>query len=318
MDIHDIYLAQERLSGVLRPTHLIRSTLSDGCRLYLKPENLQLTGSFKIRGAYNKISCLTPEQRRCGVIACSAGNHAQGVAFAARDMGIRAVICMPEGAPRVKVESTRAMGAEVVLVPGVYDDAYEKALDLRHEFGYTFVHPFNDEEVIAGQGTLALEILRELPETDAVVCAVGGGGLLSGVAYTIKTLRPDIKVYGVQAAGAPGMYASIAAGYVKKLETVRTFADGIAVKQVGSTTFDYVSRYVDDIFTVSDEDTVDAIRQLMSREKLVAEGAGAAPTAAVLRGCIPGLSREKNVVSIISGGNIDVDLLCRVVQEGLE
>lgn len=318
MELNDVYCAAERLSPVLRKTPLIRSVLYDKCNLYLKPENLQYTGSFKLRGAYNKISALSPEEKAKGVIACSAGNHAQGVALAAQKMGIRACVCMPQSAPKIKVEATRAMGAEVVLVPGVYDDAYEKALNLQAEFGYTFVHPFNDENVIAGQGTIALEILRELPETDAIVCAIGGGGLISGIAYTAKQLKPDIKIYGVQSSGAPSMYSSFASGYVKRLQKVKTFADGIAVKEVGSITFDFTEKYVDDIFAVKDDDILEALKQLMNREKLIAEGAGAAPVAAVLRDCIPLPDRNRNVVCVISGGNIDIPLLAKIVTQGLD
>lgn len=318
MTLQDIFRAEELLTSVLRPTPLISSVLGRSCRLYLKPENMQRTGSFKLRGAYNKIISLTAEEAARGVIACSAGNHAQGVAFAARQKGIKAVVCMPESAPRVKVEATEAMGAEVVLVPGVYDDAYEKALDLQEECGYTFVHPFNDETVIAGQGTIALEILRELPETDAIVCSVGGGGLIAGIAFAAKQLKPDIKVYGVQASGAPSMYASFAQGYVTKLHTVKTFADGIAVKKVGNIAFDYTRQYADDIFTVSDEEILEAIKQLMNREKLITEGAGASSVAAVLKGCIPELSETKNVVCVLSGGNIDIPLLAHIVTHGLE
>ena len=317
MELKDICSAAERLAPILRRTPLIRSVLCAPNHLYLKPENLQYTGSFKLRGAYNKISLLTPQERANGVIACSAGNHAQGVAMAARKMGIRACVCMPESAPKIKVESTRAMGAKVVLVPGVYDDAYERALDLQAEEGCTFVHPFNDADVIAGQGTIALEILHELPETDAIVCPVGGGGLISGVACAAKQLKPGLKIYGVQSSGAPSMYASFAVGYVKRLHKVKTFADGIAVKEVGSITFDYTKKYVDDIITVPDEAILEALKQLMNREKLLAEGAGATPVAAVLENRIPELAEGKNVVCVISGGNIDLPLLAEIVAHGL-
>ena len=318
MELIDIYKANSDIKNVVRKTGLIKSALSDKCNLFIKPENLQLTGSFKVRGAYTKVLSLTDEERAKGIIACSAGNHAQGVALAAKNMGIKAVVCMPKSAAQVKIKSTRDMGAEVVLVEGTYDDAYEKALELQEEYGYTFVHPFNDEKVIAGQGTIALEILEELPETDVIVCAVGGGGLVSGIAYTAKMLKPDIKVYGVQSAGAPGMYASLANGYVTKLKKVKTFADGIAVGEVGNITLDYVDKYVDDILTVSDREILEAIKKLLSKEKLLSEGAGAAPVAAVLNEVVPGLKNESNVVCVVSGGNIDVDVLSKIVLEGIE
>lgn len=318
MKIEDIYEAESIVSKVARKTPLIKTTLSSDCNLYIKPENMQITGSFKIRGAYNKMSKLTSEEKAKGVIACSAGNHAQGVALAARDMGVKAVICMPSSAPLVKVNSTKALGAQVVLVDGAYDDAYEKALQLQEECGYTFVHPFNDEDVIAGQGTIALEILKDLPETDVIISAVGGGGLISGLAFTAKSLKPDIKVFGVQSAGAPSMYASVANGYVTKINRVKTFADGIAVKEVGNKTFEFTEKYVDDILTVKDDDIVDAIKKIMSKEKLIAEGAGGAPVAAVLKGIVPGLNSNSNVVCVVSGGNIDIDFLSKIVTQGLD
>ena len=318
ISLSDFQKAQQVLSSVLRPTPLIRSELSCGCNLYLKPENLQRTGSFKLRGAYNKIANLSEAECRRGVIACSAGNHAQGVALAARERGIRAVICMPEYAPRIKVENTKALGAEVVLVPGCYDDAYEKALQLQIERGYTFVHPFNDKDVIAGQGTIAAEILQELPETDVILCSAGGGGLLSGIAACAKQLRPGVRVYGVQASGAPSLYASFSLGYVAKLSAVRTFADGIAVKEVGNLTFELSRQYVDDILTVSDGQILKALKKLIYREKLVTEGAGATPLAAVLSGLVPGLQPSSNVVCVLSGGNIDIPLLAKIITDGLD
>ena len=289
----------------------------DNCNLYIKPENLQTTGSFKIRGAYNKMVYLTDEEKAKGVIACSAGNHAQGVALAAKMMGIKATICMPASAPKVKVDSTKALGAEVVLVDGVYDDAYQKALDLQEEKGYTFVHPFNDEKVIQGQGTIAYEILKELPQTDIILCAVGGGGLVSGIAFAAKQLKPEIKVYGVQTIGAPGMYASLAGGYVTKLNKVKTFADGIAVKEVGNLTYDYTNKYVDDVLIVKEEEILDAIKKMMVKEKIVSEGAGATPLAAVLNNYVPDIE-GKNVVCVVSGGNIDIDTLSRIILNGLD
>ena len=318
MEFKDIERLENELAPVLRPTPLIKSYICDTCNLYIKPENLQYTGSFKVRGAYNKITHLTEEEKKNGVIACSAGNHAQGVALAATEMGIKSIVCMPASAPKIKINATKKLGAEVVLVDGVYDDAYEKALELQEQYGYTFVHPFNDEEVIAGQGTIGLEILKELPNADAILCAVGGGGLISGVAYAAKHINPNIKVYGVESAGAPSMYASVANGYVTKLNKAKTFADGIAVKQVGNITYDYVSKYVDDILTVSDRQILDAIKILMNGEKLVSEGAGAAPVAAVLNGVVPGINKDSNVVCVVSGGNIDVEMLAKIITEGFE
>ena len=317
MELIDIIQAEELLKPVIKKTPLIRSSLMDNCNLYIKPENLQTTGSFKIRGAYNKMVYLTDEEKAKGVIACSAGNHAQGVALAAKMMGIKATICMPASAPKVKVDSTKALGAEVVLVDGVYDDAYQKALDLQEEKGYTFVHPFNDEKVIQGQGTIAYEILKELPQTDIILCAVGGGGLVSGIAFAAKQLKPEIKVYGVQTIGAPGMYASLAGGYVTKLNKVKTFADGIAVKEVGNLTYDYTNKYVDDILIVKEEEILDAIKKMMVKEKIVSEGAGATPLAAVLNNYVPDIE-GKNIVCVVSGGNIDIDTLSRIILNGLD
>ena len=317
MEFSDIVKLEKELSKILRPTPLIKSYITDSCQLYLKPENLQFTGSFKVRGAYNKIMHLTEEEKKHGVVACSAGNHAQGVAIAASEMGIKSIICMPKSAPKVKIESTKALGGEVVLVDGAYDDAYEKALELQEQYGYTFVHPFNDEEVIGGQGTIALEILKDLDDVDVILCAVGGGGLISGVSYVAKHINPNIKVYGVESTGAPSMYASVANGYITKLNKIKTFADGIAVKEVGNITFDYVNKYVDDILAVSDTQILEAIKVLMNKEKLVSEGAGAAPVAAVLNGLVPNLTKDSKVVAVVSGGNIDIDMLAKIVMEGL-
>lgn len=318
MNIDSIKETTERLSSVIRKTHLIKTNIYDKCNLYLKPENLQITGSFKIRGAYNKIMKLSKEEASKGVIACSAGNHAQGVALASSHLGIKSIVCMPSSAPKVKIESTRKLGAEVVLVDGVYDDAYEKALELQEKYGYTFVHPFNDEDVMEGQGTIAVEILKELPETDVIIASVGGGGLISGIAYAAKMIKPSIKVYGVESSGAPSMYASMANGYVTKLKKVKTFADGIAVKEVANATLDYTNKYVDDIFTVKDEDILEAIKLMMNKEKIIAEGAGAAPVASVLKDLIPGIDKNSNVVCVVSGGNIDIPMLSKIVLEGLE
>lgn len=283
--------------------------------IYLKSENFQLTGSFKLRGAYYKISTLTPEEAAKGVIACSAGNHAQGVALSATRKGIKSVICMPAGAPISKVEATKGYGGEVVLVPGVYDDAAKKAEELMQEEGYTFVHPFNDEKVIAGQGTIGLEIIQQLPDVEAVYVPIGGGGLISGVSYAIKALKPDCKVIGVQAIGAPSMYESRKKGEVIELEKVATIADGIAVKKPGDLTFEMCQKYVDEIVTVSEEEIATAILTLMEKQKTVAEGAGATALAAAMfdKANLKG----KKSVCIVSGGNIDVNTLSRVITQGL-
>lgn len=315
MNLNSITKTLEKLKGVVKKTPLINSTIDSNCNLFLKPENLQVTGSFKIRGAYNKISSLSEEEKKKGIVACSAGNHAQGVALSAKLFGIKCVICMPKSTPNIKVENTKSYGADVVLVDGVYDDAYNKALDLQKEFGYTMIHPFNDEKVIEGQGTIALEILDECKDADIIVSSIGGGGLISGVSFAAKSINPRIKVYGAQASGAPSMFASFASGYVDKLACVNTFADGIAVKEVGKITLDYVEKYVDDIVTVSDEEIANAIRQLYIKDNLIAEGAGATSLAAVLSNKIPGLSKDKKVVCVISGGNIDRILFEKIINK---
>ena len=317
LTLDKIYHAAFTLKNIARTTDLLSSSsLKPNTHIYLKTENLQVTGSFKVRGAYYKISQLTDEQKKAGVIACSAGNHAQGVALSATKNGIKSVVCMPDGAPISKVEATKGYGADVVLVPGVYDDAFNKAQELQKEKGYTFVHPFDDEDVIAGQGTIGLEILNQLENIDAVVVPIGGGGLISGVAYTVKSLKPQIKVYGVQAANAPSMFESLKKKEQITLDTVSTFADGIAVKHPGDLTFDLVSKYVDEVVTVSEDEIAMAILTLMERQKLIAEGAGATAVAAVLSDKIP--VDNKNVVCIVSGGNIDVNILSRVLTRGLK
>ena len=316
LTLDKIFQAQVTLKGVVRETPLVRATgIPTGCDLYLKPENLQNTGSFKLRGSGFKIAMLSDEEKARGVIACSAGNHAQGVALAASKYGIKSLICLPDSAPISKVEATKGYGAEVCLVEGCYDDAYAKALELRDEFGYTFVHPFDDENVIAGQGTIGLEIANELPEADAVIVPIGGGGLISGVAYALKSIRPQIKVYGVQAAGAPSMYNAIKHGQIECLDVVSTIADGIAVKQPGENTFDLISKYVDDIALVSEDEIASAILTLIEKQKMIAEGAGAVSVAAAMFDKFP--IQGKKVVSLVSGGNIDVTSLSRVIERGL-
>ncbi|MBQ5317428.1 MAG: threonine ammonia-lyase [Oscillospiraceae bacterium] len=312
-----VYSANYKLREVIRNTDLIPAAkISDKCSVYLKPENLQITGSFKVRGAYYKISQLTDEEKARGVIACSAGNHAQGVALAAARNGIHSVICLPDAAPISKIEATKAYGAEICLVDGVYDDAYARALELRDEKGYTFIHPFDDEMVIAGQGTIGIELLEQLPDVDAVVVPIGGGGLISGVAFTIKSLNPKVKVYGVQAEGAPSMEKSIAHGRIERLPSVATIADGIKVMEPGEHTFDLCKKYVDGIVTVNDDEISSAILALMEQQKLVAEGAGAVPVAAVMFDKIPDIEGKK-VICLVSGGNIDVTILNRVIERGL-
>jgi len=316
LTIDSVYRAKRALEGVARKTDIIHAPkLCEGVDLYLKTENLQVTGSFKLRGAYYKMTCLSDEEKARGVIACSAGNHAQGVALAAKKNGIKAVICLPDGAPISKVEATKSYGAEVCLVEGVYDDAYQKALQLRDEKGYTFLHPFNDEEVIAGQGTIALEIVEQLPNVDAVIVPIGGGGLISGIAYTMKTLNPKIKVYGVEASGAPCMKNALEKERLDKLPSVSTIADGIAVKQPGDLTYDICSKYVDEIVTVTDDEISAAILALMEKHKLVTEGAGAVGVAAVMFNKID--LKGKKAVCVLSGGNIDVTILSRVISRGL-
>ncbi len=318
LTIDKVYDASNVLKEVARHTDMIQAPrLSDKCDLYLKTENLQVTGSFKVRGAYYKISRLSDEEKSHGVIACSAGNHAQGVALAATHCGIKSVICLPEGAPISKVEATKRYGAEVCMVKGVYDDAYNKAIALRDEKGYTFIHPFDDPDVIAGQGTIGLEIIEQLPDVDIVIVPIGGGGLISGVAFLIKSLKPTCKVYGVQAAGAPSMFNSINDGKIETLDSVNTIADGIKVKTPGDLTFELCSKYVDGIVTVSDDEVAASILTLMEQQKLVSEGAGAVPYAAVMYDKIPDIEGKK-VCCVVSGGNIDVNILSRVIERGLK
>ena len=316
LTLDSVYRAAEALRGVIRMTDIIHAPkLKPGADLYLKTENLQITGSFKVRGAYYKMTRLSDEEKARGVIACSAGNHAQGVALAAQKNGIPAVICLPDGAPLSKVEATKSYGAEICLVEGVYDDAYQKALSLQDEKGYAFIHPFDDEDVIAGQGTIGLELLNQLPEIDAVIVPIGGGGLISGVAFTLKTLKPDIKVYGVQAIGAPSMHNAVRNGQIEELPGVSTIADGIAVKKPGTLTYQLCRQYVDEIVTVTDDEIAAAILALMEKHKLMTEGAGAVAVAAAMFDKIDLMG--KKTVCLLSGGNIDVTILSRVIRRGL-
>ena len=316
LTLDNVYKASYTLKDVVRKTDIIYAPkLKPGTELYLKTENLQITGSFKVRGAYYKMSRLSEEEKARGVVACSAGNHAQGVALAAKKNGIKAVICLPDGAPISKIEATKSYGAEVCLVPGVYDDAYSKALSLRDSEGYTFIHPFDDENVIAGQGTIALEIAEQLPDLDAIIVPIGGGGLISGIAFTMKSINPQVKIYGVQAAGAPSMRNSVRDHAIEELEGVSTIADGIAVKKPGTLTYEICEKYVDEIVTVTDDEISAAILALMEQHKLVTEGAGAVAVAAAMFGKVD--VENKKTVCLLSGGNIDVTILSRVIKRGL-
>ena len=317
LTLDKIYQASHVLRSVIRKTDLIQAPkLCPDCDLFLKTENLQVTGSFKVRGAYYMMSQLTDEEKARGVIACSAGNHAQGVALAATRRGIRSIVCMPDGAPIMKVENTKSLGAEVCLVPGTYDDAHDKAVELQAETGMTFIHPYDDEQVIAGQGTIGLEILDQLPDLDAVIVPVGGGGLISGVAFAIKSLRPEVKVYGVQAEGAPSMYRSLHEHKYQTLKNAATFADGIQVKTPGELTYQLCEEYVDDIVTVSEDETAAAI--LLPDGEPEAGGRGGPVRCLWQAALFHKLPIEgKKVVCLISGGNIDVNILNRVITRGL-
>ena len=308
--------AQRILDPVINHTPVVatRDIVPD-CDFYLKADCLQKTGAFKLRGAYYKIATLSDEEKKRGVIACSAGNHAQGVAFAARDMGIPATICIPEGAPLSKIEATRSYGANVVLVPGVYDDAYTEAARLCKEQQLTFIHPFNDCRVMAGQGTIGLELSRQLPDCDIFLVPIGGGGLIAGAAYAIKHLMPRCKVIGVQAAGAASMVGSIHANRILTLPSVHTIADGIQVKTPGDLTFDLVRQYVDDVVTVKEGEIASAILTVLEKQKLVAEGAGAVGIAAAMYGKVD--VKGKKVCALLSGGNVDVTMLERIITRGL-
>jgi len=314
--IQDFITAKEKLSKVLLKTSLIQSPIFSkeaGNEVYIKPENLQKTGSFKIRGAYNKITNLSDEEKKKGVIASSAGNHAQGVAYGAKESGIKAVIVMPKSTPLIKVESTKQYGAEVVLHGDVYDDAFKKAKELEEKEGYIFVHPFDDEDVIYGQGTIALEILEELPETDIILVPIGGGGLISGIACAAKILKPEIKIIGVEPDGAASAYEAIKEDKVVELKEANTIADGTAVKKIGNITFEYIKKYVDEIITVSDYELMEAFLLLVEKHKIIAENSGILSLAALKK------LKEKNkkVVSVVSGGNIDVLMISSMINKGL-
>ncbi|HET9554937.1 MAG TPA: threonine ammonia-lyase [Anaeromyxobacteraceae bacterium] len=301
------------LSPCARTETLSRAT---GTHAYLKLENLQMTGAYKERGALNELLTMPPADRARGLIAASAGNHAQGVAYHGGRLGVTVTIVMPETTPIMKVANTRAHGARIVLHGANYDEAYAEARRIEAEEGLTFVHPFDDPLVIAGQGTIGLEILEQAPDVDAVVVPIGGGGLASGVATAIKERKPSVRIVGVEAEVIPCMKAALAAGGPVTLEPASTLADGIAVKRAGDLTFEHVRRYVDEIVTVSEEEIASAILYLLETEKTVAEGAGAVGVAALLHRKIRGLD-GKRVASIISGGNIDVNLIARIIERGL-
>ena len=314
--IQNFITAREKLSKVLLKTSLIHSPIfskESGNEVFIKPENLQKTGSFKIRGAYNKITNLSDEEKKKGVIASSAGNHAQGVAYGAKESGIKAVIVMPKSTPLIKVESTKQYGAEVVLHGDVYDDAFKKAKELEEKKGYVFVHPFDDKDVIYGQGTITLEILEDLPETDIILVPIGGGGLISGIACAAKILKPEIKIIGVEPEGAASAYEAIKENKVVELKEANTIADGTAVKKIGDLNFEYIKKYVDEIITVSDYELMEAFLLLVEKHKIIAENSGILSVAATKK------IKEKNkkVVPVISGGNIDVLMISSMINKGL-
>jgi threonine dehydratase len=308
--------AKERVNQVINETNLIYSeafSRESGNTIYIKPENLQKTGSFKVRGAYNKIMKLDEEAKKKGLITSSAGNHAQGVALSAKQLGVKATIVMPAATPLIKVEATKALGANVILYGEIYDDAAAKATQLKETEGYTYVHPFDDEDVIEGQGTIALEILKELPDADVILVPIGGGGLIAGIACAAKQIRPDITIIGVEPEGAACAVAATIAEEVIALSEVSTIADGTAVAQLGSTTFEYIKEYVDEIVTVTDYELMDAFLLLVEKHKLVAEGSGIL----ALAGLKKIQQRGKKVVSLISGGNIDVMAISSMINKGL-
>lgn len=316
MKLQDFTTAREHLQKVLLPTHLIYSPIfseESGNQIYIKPENLQKTGAFKIRGAYNKINKLTEEEKKRGVIASSAGNHAQGVAYAARELGIKAVIVMPKTTPLIKVQSTKKYGAEVVLYGDVYDDAYQKAKELEAQEGYVFVHPFDDIDVLEGQGTIALEILEEMPDAEVIVVPIGGGGLISGIAAAAKMIKPDIKIIGVEPSGAASATEALIKNKVVTLPEANTIADGTAVKRIGDLTFNCIKQYVDEVVTVDDYELTEAFLLLAEKHKIIAENSGILPLAALKKLT----ERGKKVVPVVSGGNIDVLMISSMIGKGL-
>ncbi len=316
LKLEDFKTAKKRVDEVIEETHLIHSdAFSSECGndVYIKPENLQKTGAFKIRGAFNKIVKLDDTAKKKGLIASSAGNHAQGVAYAAKKLGVKATICMPAHTPLIKVDATKQHGADVVLYGEVYDEAYAKAVELQKSEGYTFVHPFDDEDVIEGQGTIAIEILEELPDVDVILVPIGGGGLIAGIACAAKQINPNVKIYGVEPEGAASALASIHEDQVVTLAEANTIADGTAVKTIGNKTFEYIKKYVDGIITVDDYELMDAFLLLVEKHKLVAEGSGIL----ALAGLKKLYEKNKKVVSLISGGNIDVLTISSMINKGL-
>jgi len=316
VSIEDIYSAEKRLRYVLKKTEMIESPVfSNECgnRVFIKPENLQVTGAFKIRGAFNKISKLTDMEKQRGVIASSAGNHAQGVGYASQLLGVKATVVMPATTPIIKVEATKSFGVQVVLHGDNYDEAYKKARELEATNNYVFIHPFDDLDVMLGQGTLALEIIRELEDVDAILVPIGGGGLSSGVAFAAKMLKPDIKIIGVEPEGACCIKKSLDNNRITELENVDTFADGAAVKVPGSLTFELIREFVDEVVSVSDFEILEAILLLMEKHKLVAEGAGALSLAGLKK--LP--AENKKVVCLVSGGNIDISTISAIINKAL-
>lgn len=314
--LENVRKAAANLDGVLRKTELIYSEFfskETGNRIYIKPENLQRTGSFKIRGAYNKVANLSEEERAKGIIASSAGNHAQGVALAASKMGIKSTIVMPLVTPLIKVDSTKSYGADVVLHGNIYDEAYAKAVELAEEHGYTFVHPYNDFDVMYGQGTIALEILEEMADIDQILVPVGGGGLISGIALAAKAIKPTIQVIGVEPVGAASMTTSLDAGKVVTLHDIHTAAEGVAVRTVGDNCLEVCKKYVDGIIQVTEEEIMEAVLLLLERHKIIAEAAGALPLAAIKKLN----TRNKNIACVVSGGNIDMVTISSAINSGL-
>lgn len=320
LSLSDIQSARERIKEAVELTPCDYSEILSriyGCHIYLKLENLQITGSFKPRGAFNKMLQLTPEQRDAGVVAASAGNHAQGVAYVARQLGIDATIVMPETTPLAKIRGTEELGASIVLYGSRYGEAYEKASELQQQHGYTFIHAFDDLQVIAGQGTLGLELLEQVPDMDILVVPIGGGGLIAGSAVAIKATRPEVRIIGVETKRIPSMKSSIEVGHVETQHPANTIADGISITRVGQHTFPLVNQYVDEIVTVSEEDIASAIMMLLEREKTLTEGAGAVGFAAVSHGYIDNI-KDKKIVVVLSGGNIDMTMLTVILERGLE
>ncbi len=316
LQFSDIQAAKERLEDISAKTELIYSSFFSNeyqNEVYIKPENLQITGAYKIRGAYNKISKLSDNQKKRGLIASSAGNHAQGVAYSAQRLGIEATIVMPKTTPLIKVEATKNYGAKVVLAGDNYDAAYKEAQRLQRKMNYTFVHPFDDLDIMAGQGSIGIEILEELQNADIILAPVGGGGLISGIAVAAKSINPNIKVIGVEPEGAKAMKLSIDNNRLVSIDKVETIADGVAVKTPGDLTFSIIKDYVDDIVTVSDFDIMEALLILLERHKLVAEPAGALSLAALKKLNV----QNKKIVSVISGGNIDVVTMSSLINHGL-